>query len=251
MTFGFGVEDSETYTEQLERQLENVDVYNLAAPGNDVCGYQIMARRVPEQIRPRFVILGLFMENDVRNYDCAHRFAEQTTEGYTNENPFRFNLFIVKRYLTKNSALYNVVAVTIKRVNFLSEVLVSIGVINREHTEPSHPNAEMTPIISQKTAKEVRHLRELFLQIPFVVMIIPARADIKGFSPYYWNLRKVLVQEIKALNLDIIDLYDALNKKGFKNVHFPHDGHWTATGHTVAAEQLHAWIKSRLNPKEP
>ena len=39
MTFGFGVEQHETYTEKLESHLDGVLAYNFAGPGNDTIAY--------------------------------------------------------------------------------------------------------------------------------------------------------------------------------------------------------------------
>ena len=75
MTFGWGVEHAEMYSRVLENLLGR-PVYNLASPGTDICGYQSMVARMPQSAKPRAVVVGLILENDVREYDCQ---AEQKT----------------------------------------------------------------------------------------------------------------------------------------------------------------------------
>jgi len=69
MTFGWGVEENERYSEVLGKYL-GLPTYNIASPGTDVCGYQSLLARMPKTVKPSAVVMGLILENDITNYDC-------------------------------------------------------------------------------------------------------------------------------------------------------------------------------------
>ena len=75
MTFGWGVEQDEIYSTVAGRLLKT-PVYNVASPGTDVCGYQGLVARMPTLVRPRAVVAGLILENDIHPYDCRKKAAE-------------------------------------------------------------------------------------------------------------------------------------------------------------------------------
>ena len=80
MTFGWGVERSETFTALVGEKISE-GTYNIGGPGNDVCGYQALSDRMPSGIRPRAVIVGLIIENDMQIYDCRGRAESETAHG--------------------------------------------------------------------------------------------------------------------------------------------------------------------------
>jgi len=239
MTFGWGVERSEMYSEVLEKTL-NVPVYNLASPGTDICGYQSMVARMPKGSQPRATIIGLVLENDVRMYNCqaeaaqnvAHKSGQSTAKD-------GFNLLDAKRFATRHSALYNFFAVALKRVGFVQNLLVRVKLLNKPHMVNQNIAPEQLPRLAASTVNELLRLRSMLPSTaPFSVMVVPTRFEIRDSTPLFEQLRRAILSELSRHGIPAIDPLKAFKAAGFGATHFKHDGHWSAQGHRLAAAAL-------------
>jgi hypothetical protein len=250
MAFGWGVEYDETYAKVLERAISR-PVYSVTSPGADICGYQAMIARMPPNVRPDAVVVGLILENDVRKYDCPHGGASATPPRALNVREswsWPPSLVQVKYTLTEHSALYNFFAVVVKRIGVLNEFLVAIGVVEREHRVRNRPDGAAVEALVHSTSGELAAIRKQLPDgIPFAVLIAPARFDIRSGDKVFRRMRLAFVRELGVLGIDAIDPFSAFAKAGFRPTHFPHDGHWSPLGHRLAGQGIAAWMKMRLN----
>ena len=100
MSFGWGVERTETYTQILADRL-GAGTYNVATPGSSVCGWQTLYSRMPRELRPTAVVVGLTIENRMGLYDCT---AEARVVPLAPE-PVSPSLSAAKTFLTEHSAV--------------------------------------------------------------------------------------------------------------------------------------------------
>ena len=128
MAFGWGVEAHETYTAAIG-SLSSAPAYSIASPGTNVCGYQALTGRMPDTVKPKAVVVGLILENDLKVYDCR-AYAKTSSQ---KQNLELFSLIAFKTKLTEYSALYNFFAVAMKRVDIVREALITLGIIDKSH----------------------------------------------------------------------------------------------------------------------
>ena len=245
-SFGWGVDKEQTYLAVLGR-LMGKPSYNLAGPGNDVCGYQAAVMAMPEPRTPAGFVLGLTIENDVDKNHCqpGSYVAPATAEESTAPTPTARQRFVhVKDWLIQSSALYNFTVVTLKRSKRLNDLLISLGLVERPHQVGDHyPESEIDDRIASTVAK-IAWLRERFTpETPFVVLLIPALLDIRDQDPFFARIRQGLTAELKRRSVSVVDPYEDFIRAGFKPTHFVHDGHWSPRGHEVAAEALARWFQ--------
>ena len=50
----------------------------------------------------------------------------------------------------------------------------------------------------------------------------------------------------QKLDIPFIDPLPQFQELGFEATHFIHDGHWSATGHRLAAEETATWLRAHL-----
>ena len=244
MAFGWGVERHETYTAVIAR-LSGQPTYSVAGPGNDVCGYQALIDRMPDGIKPRAAIVGLVLENDVRAYDCQAKAAASARTGMSETVSF-FNLGRLKKTLTIHSAFYNVLAVSLKRVPMINQLMMSLGLVSREHVVRYALDTAGLGQRIEKTAEAVTKLKAMLPPgIPFAVFLAPARFEIRDNHPFYAEVRHKITAALTARGVAVIDPYLAFRELGFEVVYFPHDGHWAAAGHQVAGATVAAWLESQ------
>ena len=244
MAFGWGVERHETYTAVIAR-LSGQPTYSVAGPGNDVCGYQALIDRMPDGIKPRAAIVGLVLENDVRAYDCQAKAAASARTGMSETVSF-FNLRRLKQTLTIHSAFYNVLAVSLKRVPMINQLMMSLGLVSREHVVRYALDTAGLGQRIEKTAEAVTKLKAMLPPgIPFAVFLAPARFEIRDNHPFYAEVRHKITAALTARGVAVIDPYLAFRELGFEVVYFPHDGHWAAAGHQVAGATVAAWLESQ------
>ena len=241
MTFGWGVERDETYTALLAAQT-GVATYSVAAPGATVCGYQALVAHMPKTVRPRAVIVGLILENDLLPYDCQSAANLPATEASV---PGPLTLGMVKRNLMEWSALYNVLSVSVKRVEFLLDLGMRLGLISVPHADDRAPAPETRDTLIRATADELARLREQVPGVPFAVLLAPARREIRHGDSEFTSVRRGLATALTERDLDVIDPFDRFRAAGFEPTHFAHDGHWSAVGHKAAAEAASAWVLGR------
>ncbi len=239
MTFGWGVEQDEMYSSRIASVL-GTKTYNVASPGTDVCGYQALVARMPEGIRPAAVVIGLVLENDLLQYNCT----VQATAVPVVE-PTR--LIDVKFWLTGRSALYNVLAVILKRVDIVREALIVSGLVNREQAYKRFFTPEEVEAVTASTGAELANLRQqLPTGTPYAVLIVPARFEIADDDQPYRDARVALAKELAGRGIGVIDPFEAFKVAGFKPTHFIHDGHWSPLGHRIAGEAVAAWLRANL-----
>jgi hypothetical protein len=255
MAFGWGVERDEMYSEILEKRLGG-PVYNLASPGTDICGYQAMVARMPKTIKPRSVVVGLILENDLRIYDCpieaaAEARAKTTTTDRQPRDPddsdssgSGFSLLEIKQFATRNFALYNFFAVSLKRVAAVQDFLVGLNIISKPHAVNRRVAPDQVKALAISAGDELVRLKAMLPDgTPFHVLIAPTRFEIRDDTALYRNLRLAVTQTLRDRGIFPIDPFPAFKAAGFAPSHFQHDGHWSALGHRIAAEAITGRLK--------
>jgi len=239
MTFGWGVEQAEMYSEVLEKRL-STPVYNLASPGTDICGYQTMVAQMPKDAAPKATVVGLILENDVRMYDCPAEARESAAKQQGRpDSGGGLSLLAIKQSATQKSALYNFFAVSLKRVAFVQDFLVRLKIINKPHTVNHRVAPEQFPALAASTVNEIVRLKSMLpASTSFLVMVAPTRFEIRDGTPLYQDLRLAVMKELVRRGIPAVDPLPAFTAAGFGPTHFKHDGHWSALGHRIAAEAV-------------
>ncbi|GAB6052556.1 hypothetical protein JCM17960_13760 [Magnetospira thiophila] len=247
MTFGWGIERDQIFTAIIAAE-SGRPTYNVASPGTGICGYQALLARMPQEVKPKAVVLGLVLENDILIDDCAAeaRLAEHNSQDPTHEaESDPISLPLIKGILIHNSALYNFLTVAVKRVNYLREFLTDIGLIERGHVY--HRAIDETSL-ERSVAESIKGLvgvRDLVPEgTPFAILIVPARFEIRDGDPFYAKMRAELTAGLMAEGFPIIDPFEAFVAAGFEPTHFAHDGHWSALGHQIAGTAAAQWVKT-------
>ena len=249
MSFGWGVERDETYA-QILADLLRVPTYNVATPGSNVCGWQALYARMPKGIRPAAVVVGLTIENRVGIFDCAE-LANNTLA----KDPDTISLTAIKSFLSRHTALYNFMTVSLKRIDLAEMILTRIGLIEDPKRiifhgqDPSRANDMIAA-----TAAELDRMRSMIsTEIPFVVALFPARYELRDGTGHFRRLRIGMAAALTRRGIDTLDLFSDFNGAGLATTHFAHDGHWNARGHRIAGEAIARWFSARpgLLPNRP
>ena len=236
MTFGWGVERSEIYSAVAGR-LGKFPTYNVASPGANVCGYQALVARMPEGARPRAVIVGLILENDIAAYDCRKAARDAPPAE-------KMSAKGLKVFLTRNTALYNFLAVSLKRVGFVRDMLTALGLIAKEHAYTRALSESGMAAATERTAAEIEVIRNaLPVGTPFAVLIVPARFEVRDSDAFYRDLRQSMLAALAKRGIHAIDPIEKFLSAGFKPTHFAHDGHWSPLGHVLAGQAAAEWLR--------
>lgn len=242
MTFGWGVEVDQAFGAVLGKLLGQ-PAYNMASPGTGPCGYQALVQRMPADLRPSGVVVGLVLENDINADQCGARPAADPSP-----NPLKASensaLYLAKEYLTAESALYNVVVTGAKRLGVVESLLTQWGLVRPPHAKHFWQDDISTAAV-EATGDKIAALQAMFpADTPFVVLIVPTRFEIRNGDGNDEALRTRIRAALKQRNVPFVDPIEAIKAMGFDTAHFAHDGHWTASAHSAAAGSLAEWFRS-------
>lgn len=241
-TFGWGVAREETFGNVAAKAL-GLPYYNVASPGTDVCGYMALVARQPKPMRPKAVVLGLTIENDLAEYpDCVR------PDVFGQAPPINlWNRAIVKEWLLARSAFYNLMATTLKKSQSMVALLQAAGVIEQE-LNVGWRQARHSQAVLDGTAAAVAKLRAMLPpDTPFMVLLVPARFDLLDESGDWAADRTALAKALTARGLSVADPAGALRQAGGHQVQFPHDGHWSTLGHAIAGEIVSSALRPTLS----
>jgi len=225
--FGWGVELEETFGAVAARSL-NLPFYDLASPSADLAGEQALLTRLPASIRPRAVVLGLSVETDLRDYDHAAAPSEPAPRTTATR------LHDARETVAKKSALYTLISQMVGRFDGSNKVPVAAPVTSTQPVD----EAQVAARLDSSLGKVAQIRAALPADVPFVVLVIPAREDVRSGDATYRALRQGAVERLTAQGITVVDPFDALAAAGEAKVHFPHDGHWSAQGHHLAGDAL-------------
>lgn len=243
MTFGWGVERDQTFGAVAARD-SGVPMYLVASPGTDVCGYEALYARMPKTARPKAVVLGLVLENDLEFYHCQRGGAPSAE--LPSEVP-TMSFIAFKHWLTGRSALYNAVTQSLKRAAIVDSWLKSLGLVAQEHAYHIDFSVDRADQVVESTADELAYFRSLLPEgTPFAVLVVPARFDIRDRDPFYTRVRETMDAALAKRGIAAIDPASEFAAAGFAKVHFAHDGHWSPEGHRIAGAKVAQWLKSVL-----
>ena len=240
MAFGWGVEKNERYSSVLNNLIDE-KTYNLASPGTALCGYQAIVAKLPKNLVPKSVILGLILENDINQYECQKDAIKwnQKNNSIKNDDMELLSLHELKVFLTDNLALYNFFTVSIKRLEIVNKFFVSLGLIKKPHISHNLINKVKIPPLVADSVREILNLKSMLPQnTPFYVLIAPTRIEIRDAEPNSRFLRESITEKLLNSNITVIDPFKAFRKEGFSPTHFTHDGHWSKLGHELAAREI-------------
>ena len=238
MAFGWGVEHNEMYSSVASAR-SGMPTYNVASPGTNICGYQALTARMPKSVRPKAIVMGLILENDLRVYDCKEN--KKVKKAQSSSGFVRF--LDVKHYLTGKSALYNFFTVSLKRVDVIVTILQKLGIVAGDHSYKMTFNYTDWAKILETSIVEMRHLRAMLpADVPFAVLIAPSRFEIRDSDAKYTKVRQDVAAALRDSGIDVLDPIDAFKTIGFERLHFAHDGHWSPIGHKIAGQLIAEWM---------
>jgi len=244
MTFGWGVERKEMYSEILENRIGHPS-YNLASPGTDICGYQAMIARMPKNLKPRSVVIGLILENDLHIYNCEAAGQATATQPQDQDNSGGgFSMSELKIFATRNFALYNFLAVSLKRVAAVQDLLVQLKIISQPHIITAQVNPNTIATLAGSAGAELERLRSMLpAGTPFLVLIAANRFEIRDNAAMDHDIRQAVKNELRRRGISTVDSFESFRTAGFAATHFKHDGHWSALGHRIAGEAVATSLK--------
>ena len=248
-SFGWGVNPTDTFAWQVG-QLAGLKTYNIANPGTNVCGYQAAIARMPASIKPKALVLGLTMENDLSPLSCATQREQAEQSVASNDDHGSFQSFLgLKGWLKNHVAFYNFSVLTLKKSALARQFFSATGIMADIKVDISANNQGIASEAVKQTAKSIEDITALLpAHVPMIVLIIPSRLELIGHDADILRARRnAIAKQLNEIGITTVDPFKDLLDAGFDKVHFENDGHWTAAGHMIAAKALAPALVAAIN----
>ena len=104
----------------------------------------------------------------------------------------------------------------------LLQGLTKLGIIARQHQLKNVFDSAESAERVRTTALEIGNIRNYLPQdTPFVILVVPARFEVRDQHPYFRSLRLALLAELAKENIPTIDLYPAFEEAGLRQLTLP------------------------------
>ncbi|MFQ5699517.1 MAG: SGNH/GDSL hydrolase family protein [Myxococcota bacterium] len=210
--FGAGVEAEERLTEDLERLEPGWRVDNLGLPG---FGIDLMLRALEAlapRVRPSVVLLAIYTD------DFRRALPQYSGMGYA-----------VPKFELVRGRLVSVPYPALSGWRRLRLVQAAYEIYWR-------PRRNRFPLHAALLRRFLEQSRELGFR--GAVAFLPGRDDTLEDR----ERRRFLRQQCAKLGLPFRDLSDAMHQAGVDRLYLPHNPHWNARGHALAAELLRPFL---------
>lgn len=243
-SFGWGVEEKERFSNQIELLRPQDQVFNISAP-TDFNGYEKLINYAIEQgATIKRLIVGVTMENDLINYkfEVDH---SQIIKNDKNEDRL-IDIFTsfksIKGFFRNYSAAYFFATSIFHNNAYLRSVMIKLGLII-----PNHKGVFHSILSSEVIENSATRLKGLTRDYDAIILIIPSRSLWLGPQEQRLEAQSNHNNFLKALTknkIRFVDMQGPMEKSNSPlNYHFKYDGHWAKNGHRLAAEELVKMLK--------
>jgi len=254
--WGFGVEQDQTFTEQLEGLLPNVEVINAGVSGYSTDQELLWFKSEGVKYDPDLVILVVSGIDDSLNHlELVYVVYYKPRFTFGENGHLELQNVPVPQASASERSLY-----TVRRhsslVNFLIQNLRP-AILQALHDQGSFEAKELETSRESDPSEQFTLTLALIDEIGRVAEAEDAQLMIVTNSIFWWPHQPGATYEelVRALRDDypyVIDIEASTGYSG-EQMTIPHDGHWNQKGHTFVAEQLLKFIEENrlLEPEEP
>ena len=228
--FGWGVEEGERLSDQLEKRL-GARVFNIAITGNFDTYQDLLDYAARQGANIRKVIVCVAMESDLQRYDEAPLAPPVASPSQ--------DFFELKAKLMRNVGLYFLVTAAVHRIPLLEELAVRAHLVvpNLEGVS----SAKFDPKVVDSAAERLARLARRY---ETTVVLLPSRALWHGDTKEDERLtHEMFATRLRTLGVDVVDLRSAFERGGNPlQYHFRGDPHWNKAGNALAADIVAAHL---------
>ncbi|MFC1807384.1 SGNH/GDSL hydrolase family protein [Candidatus Omnitrophota bacterium] len=245
MTFGYGVNDDETFTKILGDRL-NKETINIGVLGYDIDRYFLLFEDVVLPLKPDLLIVFFAVTND---------FGQSVKKGSApaikiESGPsFVSHIKNVKEHIFLNSHLCRWFKSRLDTTSKLNMLLIRLGLRSAgEIYLRKYPKTMLAKVKRVRLILKDISVRSKEQGFELVVVAIPDLAQVADgvrLDPEIWDLDKpnrVLSSIAGELNLRYLDLLPFF-KQSREMFYYPIDGHLNRAGHKKAADCVYEYIQ--------
>jgi len=274
-TFGWGVEDNETYPARIEKIVANehhrndVEVINASFAAGSPDIYYLFIKERGLQLKPDLILIGFFVGNDIvdRREFVQVEWTKTDREGLPLQIKSLDSEVENGRWVKKQKRRQLIYRLPILRNSHLFHLLVSSGrgLKRLLKSESERLLETFNPYIydatySERTRAAVQRTQTLFRamaklaasqKVPLAVIMIPAREQVHAEQLHREVRRsrdldkpqRVFGAFFDAEHIPYLDLLPGLRAKAQGNeFYFRYDLHWNAKGHEFAAGTISTFL---------
>lgn len=254
--FGYGVDYDKNALTLLQKGLD-VETINLGMTGYNINQYYKTLVYEGSRYRPDLVVLFFFVNDWAK--DEKYDFNGVTRDGYLGSDRFSLNsveclLFPARDFLRRHSHLYILIRERIRNL------LARLRMIHVQSISPVFDKGGFNADEYARTLDLIGRMSEFCaneLSCPFILCMIPDRIQVvkrhRDFIMGYYGLNPddydfarphALLADFcsreKITYLDMMPVF--LNNREADTLYLKRDPHWSARGHSLAAETVSAFI---------
>jgi len=231
LAFGWGVEETDRVTEQLEKMI-NRPVYNISIP-LDIDGAEKLVDYAEARGAKIGTLIYLFStEARIRNYDVNTADARAATKGAN--GAARRCYLAAKYWLADNSALYFLFTSFIHHIPALRSFAISAGLIqpNLEGFSIRDYDPREIESTANRLARFVKRNdhRVILVILPSRTLWIGPNRDVED------RISRTLIGRLQDMGFEVVDVRPYFETGGDPmKYYFKNDPHWNAAGHHQVA----------------
>ena len=246
-TFGYGVEQGETFTDELQRK--GIDAINAGfASGFSTDTEYVYTREIGSRLSPDIVIVGVCIPNDLDDLATTRWTVEQGKLVAVE----KLNAYVplwIKRSAIVNAFVKGALP-RLREYQHVKSAIPSPSLYSVCRLPTSLPSAEMIRGVTGERAEYISKVwaedaRQKGYEIKY--LFIPERREVQGaYSPELikrmGDIRATFRHAAEKAGITVLDPTMDMRRhwcETSEHLYFPIDGHWNAKGHRFIAQWLY------------